>query len=56
MLQVAFIRDNKDQVIEKLKKRNFDASSIVAEVLEIDEQRRIYIPKLNPNKCTQCSI
>ena len=40
MLQVAFIRDNKDQVIQKLKKRNFDASSIVAEVLEIDEQRR----------------
>ena len=40
MLQVAFIRDNKDQVIEKLKKRNFDASSIVAEVLEIDKQRR----------------
>ncbi len=40
MLQVAFIRDNKDQVIEKLKKRNFDASSIIAEVLEIDKQRR----------------
>lgn len=40
MLQVAFIRNNKDQVIKKLKKRNFNADSIVDQVLKIDEQRR----------------
>ncbi len=40
MLQVPYIRDNRDQVIKSLKKRNFDASKIIAEVLEIDEQRR----------------
>ncbi len=40
MLQVANIRDNKEAYIEALKKRNFDASGIFSEVLELDEKRR----------------
>lgn len=40
MLQVANIRDNKETYIEALKKRNFDASEIFSEVLELDEKRR----------------
>ena len=40
MLQVPFIRENKDLVITSLKKRNFDASEIIAEVLNLDEDRR----------------
>ncbi len=47
MLQVPFIRDNKENVIKSLKKRNFDASKIIAEVLEIDEQRRSLQTKLD---------
>ncbi len=47
MLQVPFIRDNKEHVIKSLKKRNFDASKIIAEVLEIDEQRRSLQTKLD---------
>ena len=40
MLQVANIRANREAYIKALKKRNFDASEIFSEVLELDEQRR----------------
>ncbi len=40
MLQVPFIRENKDLVITSLKKRNFDASTIINDVLNLDEERR----------------
>lgn len=41
MLQVAFIRSNRDRVIAGLKKRNFDgAESLVEEALKLDELRR----------------
>ncbi|WP_435135264.1 serine--tRNA ligase [Formosa sp. A9] len=40
MLQVPFIRDNKDYVIANLTKRNFDATNVITEVLELDEARR----------------
>ena len=40
MLQVPFIRENKDLVITSLKKRNIDASEIIADVLNLDEERR----------------
>lgn len=40
MLQVANIRDNKEAYIDALKKRNFDATEIFSEVLELDQTRR----------------
>jgi len=40
MLQVSFIRENKDLVIERLAKRNIDATSLVDEVIVLDEERR----------------
>ncbi len=40
MLQIAFIRENQEKVIKALAKRNIDATSIVAEVVELDEKRR----------------
>lgn len=40
MLQIAVIRENKDLVINALLKRNFDATSIINTVLELDEKRR----------------
>ncbi|HMC02304.1 MAG TPA: serine--tRNA ligase [Flavobacteriaceae bacterium] len=40
MLQVSFIRENKDLVIERLAKRNIDASSLIHEVIAFDEDRR----------------
>lgn len=40
MLQVPQIRAHKEEYIEALKKRNFNASDIFSRVLELDEQRR----------------
>lgn len=41
MLQVAFIRENKDRVLKGLAIRNFiDAEKIVEQVIDIDEKRR----------------
>jgi seryl-tRNA synthetase len=40
MLQVPFIRDNQDLVIKRLAKRNIDATSMIADVITFDEERR----------------
>ncbi len=40
MLQTAFIRENREKVIQALGKRNFDATSLVDEVIGLDEKRR----------------
>lgn len=40
MLQVQFIRENKDQVVASLAKRNFDAAMLIEEVIATDEERR----------------
>ncbi len=40
MLNINFIRENKDQVIERLGIKNFDAKDIIGEILEADEKRR----------------
>lgn len=40
MLQVPFIRDHREKVIEGLKKRNLDAVQMIEEVIALDETRR----------------
>jgi len=40
MLQLPFIRDNKELVITRLKKRNIDVADMIADVLDLDKQRR----------------
>ena len=40
MLQVNFIRENKEEVITRLAKKNFEATAIVELVVELDEKRR----------------
>ena len=40
MLQLQFIRENKDLIVERLKKKNFDASEILDNVIALDETRR----------------
>ncbi len=40
MLQINFLRDNKQEVIERLKVRNFDASLIIDEVITLDDNRK----------------
>ncbi|MBP0902662.1 serine--tRNA ligase [Mariniflexile gromovii] len=40
MLQVPFIRENKDLVITRLAKRNIDATQMIHDVISLDEERR----------------
>ena len=40
MLQVAYIREHKDEVIKKLKVKNFDGKEIIDELISLDEIRR----------------
>lgn len=42
MLEIQRIRTDKDSIIEGLKKRHFDATPIIDELLSIDEKWRIY--------------
>ena len=40
MLQVAYIREHKEEVIQKLAVKNFDAKDIIEELISLDEKRR----------------
>ena len=40
MLQIAYIRENKEKVITALAKRNMEATSVVEDVIALDEKRR----------------
>ncbi|WP_430614836.1 serine--tRNA ligase [Flavobacterium sp. JP2137] len=40
MLQLAYIRENQEQVVEALAKRNLDVADLVNEVVVLDEKRR----------------
>ncbi|GGG91165.1 serine--tRNA ligase [Parapedobacter pyrenivorans] len=40
MLQVNYIRENRDRVVERLAVRNFDAVELVDELIALDERRR----------------
>lgn len=47
MLQLQALRENKDGIINALKKRNIDATLLVSEVLSLDEKRRALQAKLD---------
>jgi seryl-tRNA synthetase len=40
MLQIAFIRENQEQVVKALAKRNLDAADLIQRVIDLDEKRR----------------
>ena len=40
MLQISYIRENKEKVITALAKRNMDVKALVEEVIQLDENRR----------------
>ena len=40
MLQIAYIRENKEEVIKRLAKKNMDATSLIELVVDLDEKRR----------------
>ncbi len=47
MLQVSFIRENKEQVIEGLKKRNFNELSLIDQIIDLDNRRKETQTKLD---------
>ena len=40
MLQISYIRENKEKVIAALAKRKMDVKTLVEEVIQLDENRR----------------
>ena len=40
MLQIAYIRENKDEVVKRLAKKNLDAKNAIEDVIALDEKRR----------------
>ncbi len=40
MLNIKFIRENRDLVIERLKVKNFEAENIIVEIILLDDERR----------------
>ena len=40
MLELQRIRENKEEVIERLAVKNFDATDLVEEIIHLDQQRR----------------
>src|ERR1700754_32938 len=40
MLQVSYIRDNREQVLERLAVKNFKQTDLVDEVIKLDDNRR----------------
>ena len=44
MLQIQFIRENKEEVITRLAKKNMEAKSIVEDIINFDEKRRAKSP------------
>ena len=56
MLQVQYIKDNKETVIAGLKKRFFDAEAPIARVLELDERRKSAQNKLDQSLADQKKI
>lgn len=47
MLQVPYIRENKDLIIQRLKLRNLDAAEIIDNIIETDKNRRETQKKLD---------
>ena len=47
MLQIGFIRDNKDEVIRRLAVKNFKADDIIVEIILLDDKRRDTQKKLD---------
>ena len=40
MLQIAYIRENKEEIIKRLAKKNMDATTLIELVVDLDEKRR----------------
>ncbi len=53
MLQIQLLRENPQEVIDRLKIKNFDATELVAEIRELDSDNRNLKKKIDDNLMTQ---
>lgn len=53
MLQIQFIRENADVVVEKLTVKNYDAAQIVEQILDLDKEIRAEKKRLDDNLMEQ---
>ena len=53
MLQIAYIRENKEEVIQKLAKKNIDAQAAIDQVIALDDQRKAIQLQLDTNLARQ---
>lgn len=56
MLQVAVLREKREEMIQRLNKRNIDAAALVDRVLDLDEKRRATQVSLDDLKAEQNRI
>ena len=56
MLQLQAIREDKEQIVEALKKRNIDALPLIENVLQLDEKRRALQTRLDNTLAESNSI
>lgn len=56
MLQVAYLRDHKEEAISRLEKRNIDASDMINEAINLDESRRAIQTELDTIKAESNKI
>ncbi|MEO5572781.1 MAG: serine--tRNA ligase [Bacteroidia bacterium] len=56
MLQIAFLRDNKEEALQRLAIKNFSEISLIDNALELDEQRRKTQTELDSLLASQNSI
>ena len=49
MLQIQLLRENPQEVIDRLKIKNFDATELVAEIRELDSENRNLKKKIDDN-------
>jgi len=56
MLQVAFIIENKEDIIARLAKRNIDATEMINETIALDENRRAIQTNLDNTKAESNSL
>src|SRR4051812_17246752 len=47
MLQVSYIRDNREHVLERLAVKNFKQLQLVDEIIQLDERRRLTQTKMD---------
>ena len=53
MLQIQLLRENPQEVIDRLKIKNFDATELVAEIRELDSENRNLKKKIDDNLMAQ---